>query len=241
MATIRNRRRRNKNNHKPQKDEKKRTSGQVLAVACSDDGKFVAVGRRDATVSIYDIRIANGKNDCCIQTFTGHKDAISGLAFRSQSHQLFTASSDRCIRHYNLDEMLYLETLYGHQFGITGIDCHRAERPISVGADRTARAWKIAEDTHLIFRGGSKVAAADTITVVKDNSFVTGHQDGSVALWSTDKKRAVATIPHAHGIVGENGLGRGIVSMTCVKGSDLVATGSHDGYLRFWKIKSWWS
>jgi ribosomal RNA-processing protein 9 len=132
--------------------------------------------------------------------------------------------------------MLYLETLYGHQFGITGIDCHRMERPISVGVDRTARAWKIAEDTHLIFRGGSKLSAADTITVVKDNSFVTGHQDGTIALWSTDKKRAVATIPQAHGTMEENGLGRGIVSVHCVKGSDLISTGSNDGYLRFWKI-----
>ena len=238
QPSIKTQKRSNNNhqNHKSSKGDTKRTSGQVLALACSDDGKFIAVGRRDSTVSIYDIRMANDKKDSCIQTFTGHKDAISGLAFRSQSHQLFTASSDRCIRHYNLDEMLYLETLYGHQFGITGIDCHRAERPISVGADRTARAWKIAEDTHLIFRGGAKVAAADTITVVKDNAFVTGHQDGSVALWSTDKKRAVATVPHAHGMVGENGLGRGIVSINCVKGSDLIATGSNDGYLRFWKI-----
>jgi ribosomal RNA-processing protein 9 len=225
-----------KKQSKQSKNDRNRTSGQVLAIACSDDGKFVAVGRRDATVSIFDIRIASGKNDCCIQTFTGHKDAISGLAFRSHTHQLFTASADRCIRHYNLDEMLYLETLYGHQFGITGIDCHRAERPISVATDRTARAWKLAEDTHLIFRGGSKMAAADAISVVKDNSFVTGHLDGSISLWSTDKKRAVTSIPHAHGTVLGSNLGRGIVSVNCVKGSDFLATGSNDGYLRLWKI-----
>jgi ribosomal RNA-processing protein 9 len=217
-------------------NDRNRTSGQVLAVACSNDGKYVAVGRRDATVSIFDIRAAAGKNDCCVQTFTGHKGAITSLAFRSQTHQLFTASADRCIRHYNLDEMLYLETLYGHQFGITGIDCHRAERPISVAADRTARAWKLAEDSHLIFRGGSKVSSADAVTVLKDDYFVTGHQDGAVSLWSTEKKRAVASIPQAHGTVGNCGLGRGVVSINCVKGSDVVATGSSDGYLRLWKV-----
>jgi ribosomal RNA-processing protein 9 len=221
---------------KQSKNNRSRTSGQVLSIACSDDGKFVAVGRRDATVSIFDVRIANGKNDCCIQTFTGHKDAVNGITFRSHTHELFTASADRCIRHYNLDEMLYLETLYGHQFGISGIDCHRAELPISVAADRTARAWKLAEDTHLIFRGGAKMSAADAISVVKDKTFVTGHQDGSVSLWSTDKKRAIASIPHSHGIVGGSNLGRGVVSINCVKGSDLFVTGSNDGYLRFWKI-----
>ena len=212
-----------------------RTSGQILSIACSDDGKYVAVGRRDATVSIFDVRVSVGEN-ASVQTFTGHKGAVTSLAFRSQTHQLFTASADRCIRHYNLDEMLYLETLYGHQFGVTGIDCHRAERPISVGSDRTARAWKIAEDSHLIFRGGVKVSSADAVTVIKDDYFVTGHQDGAVSLWSTEKKRSISSLPNAHGSVGNLGLGRGVVSIASIKGSDVVATGSNDGYLRLWKV-----
>jgi ribosomal RNA-processing protein 9 len=238
LSVLSERWQRKKNQLPPEKKGGKdshRTSGQVLSVACSDDGKFVAVGRRDATVSIFDIRV-RGSENTSIQTFTGHKGAVTSLAFRSQTHQLFTASADRCIRHYNLDEMLYLETLYGHQFGVTGIDCHRAERPISVGSDRTARAWKIAEDSHLIFRGGAKISSAEAVTVLKDDFFVTGHQDGAVSLWSTDKKRSVASIPHAHGTVGSLGIGRGVVSVASVKGSDVVATGSNDGYLRLWKV-----
>jgi ribosomal RNA-processing protein 9 len=139
-------------------------------------------------------------------------------------------------RHYNLTEMIYLETLYGHQFGVSGIDCHRQERPISVGRDRTARAWKLTEDTHLIFRGGGKVASADCVSVVKDDWFLTGHDDGYMSLWMSDKKKAVSTIDHAHGMNGN--IGRGIVSVDCLKGSDLAATGSNDGYLRLWKVRT---
>jgi ribosomal RNA-processing protein 9 len=130
--------------------------------------------------------------------------------------------------------MTYIETLYGHQAGVTAIDCHRKERPISVGMDRTARAWKLAEDTHLIFRGGSKISSADCVSVIKDDWFVTGHDDGHLCLWMTDKKKAVTTIELAHGRTDANG--RGIHSVGGLKGSDMVASGSNDGYLRLWKV-----
>lgn len=207
-----------------------RTKGEVLSVACSDDGKYAAVGRRDSTVSIFDIRA--GKNNL-VKTFTGHKGAVTCLAFRTQSLQLFSGSDDRCIRHYNLNEMMYLETLYGHQFGVTDIDCHRKERPISVGRDRTARAWKIPEDTHLIFRGGAKVSSADCISVIKDDWYLTGHDDGHLGLWMTEKKKAVTNIELAHGADGN--VARGINSIGTLKGSDLAVTGSYDGYIRLWK------
>lgn len=73
-----------------------RGEGEVLSVACSDDGNYAAIGRRDATVSIYDVRA--GKNSL-VKTFTGHKGAITSLAFRTQSLQLFSGSEDRCIRY----------------------------------------------------------------------------------------------------------------------------------------------
>lgn len=139
-------------------------------------------------------------------------------------------------RHYNLSEMMYLETLYGHQFGVTDVDCHRKERPISVGRDRTARAWKLAEDTHLIFRGGAKVSSADSVNVIKDDWYLTGHDDGHLGLWMTEKKRAVGTIDLAHGADG--GVGRGIGCIATLKGSDFAITGSYDGYLRLWKAQT---
>jgi ribosomal RNA-processing protein 9 len=216
-------------------NSKNRTLGQVLSVACSDDGRYAVVGKRGATVSVYDIRTSC--DNSLVKTFTGHKGPVTCLAFRSKSLQLFSGSDDRCIRHYSLDEMMYLETLYGHQFGVTGIDCHRRERPVSVGRDRTARSWKLAEDSHLIFRGGAKVPAADAVTVIKDDWFVSGHEDGLLSLWMSDKKRAVSSVEHAHGH-DSNGGNRSVVSLASIKGSDVVASGSYDGYLRFWKVQS---
>ena len=178
-------------------------------------------------MSIFDVRSHRP-----VQTWTGHNGAVTALCFRTQSHQLFSASEDRCIRHYNLDEMLYMETLYGHQFAVTDIDCHRQERPVSVGRDRTVRAWKLAEDSHLIFRGGAKIQSAQAVSCMKDDWFVTGHEDGHLSLWMAEKKKAVATVDQAHGA------GHEVVSVDALKGSDVVASGSNDGYVRFWKAET---
>ncbi|KAL3905567.1 MAG: hypothetical protein SGARI_004397 [Bacillariaceae sp.] len=222
-----------------EKEATSRTSGEILSVACSDDGRYAAVGRRDATVCIYDVRVDNQKksssSETLVKTFTGHKGPITSLAFRTNALQLFSGSDDRCIRHYNLNEMMYMETLYGHQFGVTGVDCHKKERPISVGRDRTARCWKLAEDTHLIFRGGAKVASADCVRVMKDDWFLTGHEDGHLGLWMTDKKRTVVNIENAHGLVGN--VPRSVTALGSLRGSDLAFSGSYDGYLRLWKLQ----
>jgi ribosomal RNA-processing protein 9 len=232
----------------PNKCEYTRNSGEVLSMVASDDGRYLAVGGRDATVKIYDVRqkkaptgIDASKNKFDIRglatTFEGHKGPVTALAFRSKSLQLFSGSNDRCIRHYNLQELTYIETLYGHQAAVSGISCYgmRHEIPFSVGRDRTARAWKIAEESHLIFRGGAKASSADCIASMKDDWFLTGHDDGALNLWTMTKKKTVRSIETAHGLYDGN-VPRGIVSCATVGGTDLAITGSNDGYMRLWNV-----
>ncbi len=240
----------------PKDCEYTRNSGEVLAMAASDDGRYLAVGGRDATVKIYDVRQkksatnidAKGENFAIrgiATTFEGHKGPVTALAFRSKSLQLFSGSNDRCIRHYNLQELTYIETLYGHQAPVSGISCYgiRNEIPFSVGRDRTARAWKLAEETHLIFRGGAKLTSADCISSMKDDWFLTGHDNGSLNLWMITKKRAAGSIQNAHGFYGSSnsttnstGVPRGIATCASLGGSDLAITGSNDGYMRLWNV-----
>lgn len=84
---------------KATKMEDPRGNGEALSIACSDDGRYAAVGRRDATVNIFDIRLSGKKqNTSLVTSFKGHKGPVTSLAFRTQSLQLFSGSQDRCIR-----------------------------------------------------------------------------------------------------------------------------------------------
>jgi ribosomal RNA-processing protein 9 len=85
--------------------------GEILAVAVTSDGKYVASGGRDRIVRIHDSRMENSE----IHTFSAHRDAISGLCFQTGTYSLFSSSFDRCIKYFDLNEMAYVETAFGHQ------------------------------------------------------------------------------------------------------------------------------
>jgi ribosomal RNA-processing protein 9 len=50
-----------------------------------------------------------------LQSYPGHRDVISALAFREGTHQLFSGSYDRTVKMWSLDDKAYMDTLFGHQ------------------------------------------------------------------------------------------------------------------------------
>jgi ribosomal RNA-processing protein 9 len=86
------------------------SAGEVLSVAVSTDGRYVVSGGRDGLVRVYDSR-TNSE----IKAMAGHRDAVTSVAFRRESYSLFTGSLDRCVKHWDLNEMGYIESAFGHQ------------------------------------------------------------------------------------------------------------------------------
>ncbi|KAH7479601.1 hypothetical protein PRIC1_008859 [Phytophthora ramorum] len=193
----------------------------ILALAASSDGKFVASGGRDKLVRVWDAEKGELQ-----ESFAGHRDAVSALAFRLRSHSLFSGSLDRSIKHWNLTEMGYVETLFGHQSEVNGLDSLYKERVVSCGRDRSVRMWKIPEETQLVFYGNS--GSMDCVKMVTDEYYVTGGDDGSLSLWFNGRKKPVCVIPNAHN-------GKWISSLAVMPRTDLVASGSSDGQIRLWQ------
>ncbi|KAF1794865.1 G-protein beta WD-40 repeat [Phytophthora cactorum] len=187
----------------------------ILALAASSDGKFLASGGRDKLVRVWDVEKGELQ-----ESFTGHRDAVSALAFRLRSHSLFSGSFDRSIKHWNLTEMGYVETLFGHQSEVNGLDSLYKERVVSCGRDRSVRVWKIPEETQLVFYGNS--GSMDCVKMVTDEYYVTGGDDGSLSLWFNGRKKPVCVVPNAHD-------GKWISSVAVMPRTDLVASGSSDG------------
>ncbi|TRM66987.1 WD40-repeat-containing domain protein [Schizophyllum amplum] len=137
---------------------------EVLALALSSDGKYLASAGKDRRVCVWDAETGEW-----IKGFIGHlghKDSISCLAFRKGSHQLYSGSFDRTLKVYDLspDVMGYVETLFGHQDVVLAIDALRGETCVSAGGrDKTTRFWKIVEETQLVFRGGGRSRIRDVL------------------------------------------------------------------------------
>jgi len=124
-----------------------------------------------------------------------------------------------------------VETLYGHQSGVTGLSCGAGERPVSSGRDRTARLWKVREETQLLFRGPVGCSGLDCVASLSDDWFVTGGDDNGLALWHTGSKKPRSLVSDAHG----PGTDRWVTAVAALRGTDCVVSGSSDGAVRVWK------
>ncbi|KAL8695488.1 MAG: hypothetical protein Q9218_000066 [Villophora microphyllina] len=196
----------------------------ILTVAASEDGKYVATGGADKRLIIW-----SASDLKPLRIFTQHRDAVTGLAFRKGTNQLYSSSKDRTIKTWSLDELGYMETLFGHQDEVVDVAALAMERCVSVGArDRTARLWKVTEESQLVFRGGGgggnsekrkhhsqkengltngepKIlsyveGSIDRVAMIDEETFVTGGDNGGISLWSLHKKKPVFTVPTAHGL-----------------------------------------
>ena len=147
---------------------------------------------------IYDAR--SGEH---LRAFPGHKDAVTCLTFREGTHQLYSGSLDRSIKLWSLEDMAYVDTLFGHQSEVLAIDALRAERALSCGADRTCRVWKIAEESQLVFRG--HCLTIESAAYVTGGEWISGSADGSVQFWRSTKKKPVFSARDAHGVSSISG------------------------------------
>ncbi|KAI9848683.1 MAG: pre-rRNA processing protein [Sclerophora amabilis] len=261
------------NRHPPNPATYKGHTSQILSVAASSDGKYVVTGGLDRRLIMWD-----ASDLTPLKVFTQHRDAITALAFHRSTNTLFSASRDRTIKTWSLNELAYVETLFGHQDEVVDVaSLGGQERCISVGArDRTARLWKVVEETQLVFRGGSNLTrlpsslapdgkatsyaahSIDCLACIDTTTFVTGSSAGSLSLWQISKKKPVYTLPLAHGLDPPPSLAdsfagadpppledplvpaqpRWITALAAVPYSDLVLSGSWDGWVRAWKVGS---
>ncbi|KAF2209895.1 hypothetical protein CERZMDRAFT_46240 [Cercospora zeae-maydis SCOH1-5] len=250
----------------------------IRCVAASQDGKFVATGGLDKKLIVWDAVTLKPLKTFFYQNC--HRDSIDSLSFRRGTNQLFSASRDRTVKIWSLDELTYVETLFGHQEEVADVSALAQEKCVTVGArDRTARLWKVVEESQLVFRGGGapkqskqKVkdndsgidvgeeyempheGSMDRVACLDDETFVTGSDNGSLALWNVHKKKPVHVYPLAHGMDPALPLSevsaeevpseeartkpqpRWITALRAIPFSDVFVSGSWDGYVRVWRL-----
>jgi ribosomal RNA-processing protein 9 len=249
-------------------DEDQGHTGSIISVAVSPSGKFVATGGTDNKLIIWDAETLTPS-----KTFLQHRDSVCSLSFArhisamSSGEQLFSGSYDRTIKTWSISGAghAYVETLFGHQDHVTGVAAMTIDECVSVGArDRTARLWKVVDETQLVFRGGASRNAPyhenniDCIAPLPPTHFVTGSDSGSLCLWSVHKKKPLYTVRLAHGLdpippldvlspevdeatAAHNArhmrpMPRWITALATLPGTDVVLSGSWDGFIRAWRV-----
>jgi len=111
-------------NYKTNKTVEIKTEKDVLALAVSPDGKFIASGGQDKNVTLW-----NSADGSRIRTMTGHSNEVLSLLFSPGGKQILSAGSDKRIMVWETASGVRKHDLSGHNDDITSLgiskDGHR--------------------------------------------------------------------------------------------------------------------
>lgn len=158
---------------------------------------------------------------------------------------------------HSLSTLSGIDTFFGHQDSITSVSALKPTVCVTAGSrDRTCRWWKVEEEVQLVLRSGGKTKAegrefvegsVDVVCALDDSHFVSGGDSGTIALWSTGKKKPIYSQHLAHGLDTEGRnlfpstvepSPRWITALAAIRGTNIVVSGSWDGRIRFWALDS---
>ncbi|XP_059609446.1 U3 small nucleolar RNA-interacting protein 2 [Phlebotomus argentipes] len=210
----------------------KKTKVHGVCLTMTSDGKFLAVGDGSAVVRIY-----SPDTLASLGVLRGHRKPVTALVSRKDTHEIYSGSEDRTIVVWSLDEMAKIEVMFGHQATVTDLDALTRDRAISSGGnDCSVRIWKVSEESQLVYNGHS--GNIDSVRLINEENFLSCGDDGTLCVWSTMKKKPLCIKNLVHGKSQTNGEPNWISAIATLTNTDLVASGSCDGFIRVWKLES---
>lgn len=75
---------------------------EILCVAVSDDGKYIATGGKDNKLIVWSNELE------VLRVFVQHRGHVLSVAFRRGTDQLYSGSADRTLKVWNLGAMAYV-------------------------------------------------------------------------------------------------------------------------------------
>ncbi|KAK2961298.1 putative Cytoplasmic 60S subunit biogenesis factor [Blattamonas nauphoetae] len=210
---------------------------------------IVITGSEDRTIRIWDLR---GSQEVAV--LSGHRGAVTSLVMaggnipahsnfqiddqEGLANCLVSCSDDATLKTWNMEMMTYIDTSYGHTSSITAIDSLTTSTCVTVSSDLTLRKWKIFDASQTVHSFSSTEPphfSIDSVALLNQHIAVSGTSDGTLSLWTLNKKTPRLSIPNAQQATS-NDL-RGILSVATLRFSTLFATGGLSERIQLWRVR----
>jgi WD40 repeat protein len=199
---------------------------EVLAVAASFDGKWLATGGDDGRIKIW-----NAANGRLAKSLPRQPGAIRSLKFSGDNTRLASAAADNTLRVWGVPAGKLLAQTRNDSAINTVTWLNNSAQIASGGPDKRIRLWRFDSNKpeltpvkELIGHEGP-VTALDTIPS-SDAQLVSGSEDGSVRIWSVETGEVIRDLKHPVPVA----------TLAVRRDGERLASAGADKFARLWDL-----
>ncbi|OAQ23208.1 hypothetical protein K457DRAFT_1868390 [Linnemannia elongata AG-77] len=197
----------------------------VHSCAYSPDGKTLAVGVGDGTISLYETATWEKT-----RTFSGHISSVKSVVFSPSGQQIASGSSDNTVRLWDAQTGALDAILSGHTSFVNSVVFSPSGQQIASGSDdNTVRLWDAQTGAPGAILSGHTSWVTSVVFSPSGQQIASGSDDKTVRLWDaqTGVPGAILSGHTSH-----------VTSVVFSPSGQQIASGSDDKTVRLWDVES---